>query len=114
MPYIETKTTVKMTEKQTDELTEKLGKAISLLRGKSEAWLMLGFQGGMKMAFRGKRDADVAIAEIKIYGKASPAEYDALTAAVCKIYGEVLGVASDHVYVKYEEVEHWGFDGSNF
>ena len=46
MPYIETKTNVTLTEAQKVELKEKFAEAITLIPGKSEEWLMLGFADG--------------------------------------------------------------------
>ena len=114
MPYIETKTTARITDEKERILREKLGKAIALIPGKSEEWLMLSFVDGCRMAFRGKCDEDLAMVEVKIFGRASEDAYQALTAAICRILHEELGIAPDHVYVKYEEVSHWGYDGSNF
>ena len=33
---------------------------------------------------------------------------------ICKIFDEVLGISPDHVYVKYEAVSNWGWNGGNF
>ena len=41
MPYIKTSTTVKVTKEMEKALTEEYGKAIELIPGKSEEWLML-------------------------------------------------------------------------
>ena len=52
--------------------------------------------------------------EVKIFGSASDDAYDRLTAALTEIMTEELQIPADHVYVKYEEVEHWGWNGENF
>ena len=44
MPCIQTKVSVKMTEQQEKTIKTELGKAISLIPGKSENWLMLTFR----------------------------------------------------------------------
>jgi len=41
MPFIDTKTNVTITKEKEKELKERLGKAISIIPGKSESWLML-------------------------------------------------------------------------
>ena len=41
MPFINSKVSVKTTEKQQKELKTRLGKAISIIPGKSESWLMV-------------------------------------------------------------------------
>ena len=37
-----------------------------------------------------------------------------MTAELTKIYGEVLGVKADHMYIKYAASMDWGWNGSNF
>lgn len=114
MPYISTKTTVSIDEAKEKILKEKLGKAIELLPGKTEAWLMLSFEDNVKMYFKGDNSKPCAYVEVNIFGKASDAAYDAMTAAVCDIYNKELGIPTDRIYVKYEECDHWGWNGSNF
>ena len=113
MPFIDTKTSKTITKEQEDALIKEFGKDIELIRGKSEEWLMLNFSDNCRMAFRGKHD-DVAILEVKIFGKASDAEYDALTKKLCETINKVLNISPDKIYVKYEEVDVWGYNGFNF
>ena len=37
-----------------------------------------------------------------------------MTTEVCKISEEELGIPQNKIYVKYEEVENWGWNGRNF
>lgn len=37
-----------------------------------------------------------------------------MTEALTKILTEALSVPADRIYVRYEEVSHWGWNGSNF
>ena len=56
-----------------------------------------------------KRDRDAAE-----FFKESIEMGEKLTAAITEIFGEVLGLAADHIYVKYEAVGNWGWNGANF
>ena len=114
MPYIETKTTAKVTKEKEIELKEKLGEAIALIPGKSESWLMLNLIDECRMAFKGTLEPDIAMVEIDIFGNASDRAFDALTERVCEVISETIGVPSDRIYVKYREVDRWGWNGSNF
>lgn len=113
MPYISTVTTKKIDEKTKKDLTRLLGEAIEILPGKSEKWLMLRFEGGAEMAFRGDCDSDTAMLEVSLLGKADPAALDRLTARLSEIVTGTLGVPSDRIYVKYFETDTWGYDGGN-
>ena len=114
MPFINTKTSVKITDEKRTEIKSLLGQAIRLIPGKSESWLMLGFEDNIKMYFKGDDSAPTAFIEVKIFGSASASDYDKLTAKITEIFNSTLAIPSDRIYVKYEEVEHWGWNGSNF
>lgn len=114
MPFINSKVTVKMNREKREQVKKRLGEAITLVPGKSENWLMVGFEDEYDLYFKGNQDAPAAFVEVKIYGGASGDVFDKLTGAVCQIFSEELGIPSDRIYVKYEEVEHWGWNSSNF
>ena len=114
MPYIEVKTTKKATNEQESTLFVALGKAIELLPGKTEEWLMLNVEGDKHMAFRGRTDEDMAYITVALVGKAGAENYEKLTKRLCELCEEILGIAPDHVYVKYEEVDYWGWNNMNF
>ena len=103
MPFINSKVSVPLTDSEKETLKGKLGQAISLIPGKSESWLMVGFEDNYSLYFK-----------VKIFGGTTDEAYDKLTARLCQIYEEVLGIPQDKIYIKYEEVEHWGWNGANF
>jgi len=114
MPYIKTTVSKEISESAKLNLQKKLGEAIALIPGKTESWLMLAFEDNVPMAFQGKDDSDYAFIDVSIFGSASDAAYDRLTDAICSIMNEELGIAINHTYVKYEESNHWGWNGRNF
>lgn len=114
MPYIDTTTTVKITAEQEASLISEFGKAIELISGKSEEWLMLNFKGDAHMAFRGTTSPDIAMIDVYVFGKAKDSEYDKLTEKLCETVNHILGVPRNRIYVKYTENDHWGYNGFNF
>lgn len=114
MPFINLKTTEKITDSIKEELTALLGKAITIIPGKSERWLMLNFEGERQMAFAGDAASPAAFLEVKIFGKARGEDYEKLTAILCDTVKEKLSVPKDRIYIKYEEVSDWGWNGANF
>lgn len=114
MPYIHTTTTAKLTDAKKDTLAKRFGKAISVIPGKTEAHLMLGFQDETPMYFAGENDKPMAFIEVKILGTSTKEHFSNLTAEICTILGEELGISGDCVYVEYVEATHWGWNGSNF
>ena len=113
MPFVNSKVSVKMSEEQKDSIKTKLGRAIESL-GKSESWLMVGFEDEYCLYFKGQKTSKIAMVEVALYGKASASAYDKFTAQVCEIFEEVLQIPANQIYVKYEEVDNWGWNGGNF
>jgi len=114
MPYISTKTTVTVNLEKREAIKTKLGKAIELIPGKSENWLMVSFDDQSTMYFKGSNEKPLAFVEVKIFGKSSKDDYCKLTKAITEIIKEELNIQPDCIYVKYEEVSTWGWNGSNF
>ncbi len=114
MPFIQTKTNVKITKEKEEVIKAKLGKAIELIPGKSEGWLMLSFEDDCRLHFKGNNQAGIAFVEVKLFGKASSEAYNKLTAEISGVLHQELAISPTQIYVKYEEVSHWGWNGSNF
>lgn len=114
MPFIGSKISVKISKEKETIIKEKLGKAIELIPGKSETFLMVGFEDEYSLYLAGEKLEKGAFVEVKIFGKASKDSYEKLTAEICKIYEEELQIPQNKIYVKYEEVENWGWNGRNF
>lgn len=113
MPYISSKVNFEITKDNEKKVKEKLGKAISIIPGKREASLMLGFEK-CNMYFKGEEMDKLAMIEVKLYGKADRGAMNELTGEICNIYNAELGIPKENIYVKYEEVEVWGCNGGNF
>lgn len=113
MPFINTKTTVEISKETEKELKTELGKAITCL-GKGEQWLMLNFEDNCRMYFKGDSSKELAFVDIALFSRANDSQYDNMTEAVCNIISKTLNISPDCIYVKYEEVAHWGYNGFNF
>ena len=114
MPFIDSKVSVKITEEQEKELKTRLGQAISLIPGKSESWLMTGFEDDYHLYFRGDNSEPIAYIEVRLFGGPNKAAFQKMTEEITRIYGEVLGIAPDHMYIKYSATPDWGWNGGNF
>lgn len=114
MPFIGSKVTVKILPEKEEIIKSKLGRAIELIPGKSESFLMVGFEDEYKLYMSGEKLDKGAFIEIKVFGKVSKEAFDQMTDAVCKIFEEELGIPQNKIYIKYEEVENWGWNGRNF
>ena len=113
MPYIDTTASVAISSRKEQAIKERMGKAIELIPGKSEDWLMLSFRDNRSMYFQGS-DEPCAICAVKIFGTASEEAYQKLTEALTDIMHEELNIEPERIYVTYEEVGVWGWNGGNF
>ena len=113
MPFINSKVTVKMTEEKKEAIKSRLGEAVASTIGKSESWLMVGFEDSYDLYFQGNRSEESAYIEVSIYGKASSSAFNALTGVICDIFESELSIPKNRIYVKYQEIPNWGWNGSN-
>lgn len=112
MPFIDCKLNVDIDKQQESEIKCELGKAISLIPGKSENWLMVNIQPKCSLYFRGSTDKPTAMVSVTIYGHAQPSAYDVLTPQINRILKSVAGI--EEMYVSYTETGNFGYNGSNF
>ena len=113
MPFIEVKTTEDLSAVAA-ELKSALGDAITAIPGKSESWLMLGFDDEKPMYFKGDSSSPMAFVDISVFGKSTDDGCEKMTKELCSIYNEILGIAPDKFYVKYSGTNQWGWNNMNF
>lgn len=114
MPFINVKTNVSLDENKKTTIKSRVSKAISLIPGKSEAYLMCAVEDGVSMMFQGDDDKNIAFVEVKIFGSSTKENYGRLTVEICNILSEEAGVDGKNCYVKFEEVKYWGMDSFMF
>ena len=67
MPFIHAKLTTTPTAEEMEAIKTDLGKAITKIPGKSEAWLMVQLQGGCALWHQGNVFANIHIVEVNFY-----------------------------------------------
>lgn len=113
MPFIDLKTNKQVSKNDEIALKEALGKAIAILPGKSETWLMLDIHDACRMYFHGS-DAPCAMLQVQVFGKINSERCEQLTTEICRIMDSTLNIPPENTYVKYEEVDLWGWNSQNF
>ena len=53
MPYISTTANIAISGRKEQAIKERMGRAIELIPGKTEGWLMLSFRDNVSMYFKG-------------------------------------------------------------
>ena len=113
MPFINIKTNVDVKKEKEELIKSSLGQLITLLPGKSESWLMINIEKNNSMYFKGS-DSPLALVKVELYGSSSKDNYNKLTNAITSLLNKELSIDEDRIYVRFEEVENWGYSGSLF
>lgn len=113
MPYIEARVSTKLDDKQKTDLKSAFGKALALIN-KPEKYLMVGIEDDYDLYFGGEKLEKGAYISVSLLGDAGTDAYNALTAEVCRIMLDVVGIPADKVYVTFHPVKDWGWNGGLF
>lgn len=110
MPFIDVKLSESLETEKIESVKTKLGKAIPLLPGKSENYLMVNIEPECHLYFKGSNDVPAAMCCVSVFGKASREACEALTAEICNILEAEADVPPNRCYVKFDFCDTWGYD----
>ena len=113
MPFIDSKITMKVSAEKKEAIKSELGQAVSIL-GKPESFLMVGFDDEYCLYMGGNKLEKGAFVSVSLFGSASSGAYEKMTAEICRIYEQQLGIPKDKVYISYTSTGDWGWNGANF
>ena len=113
MPMMDAKLTLKMTDRQKEELKTEFGKLIATLN-KPESYLMVGIEDGYDLWFGGKKLDRGAYVAVSLLGNAPQELYEKLTGQICDLLSRKFEIPGNAVYVTYHPVADWGWNGKNF
>ena len=114
MPFIISKVNIPINAEQEIKLKTRLGKAIELLPGLSEKYLLAGFESDCRFYLRGKNDEAIAYIEVSVFGNENHLGYENFSAAITKIFVEVLNVPPMNIYIKFNDIAAWSVGGVYF
>ena len=107
MPFIISKVNIPINAAQEIKLKTRLGKAIELLPGLSEKYLLAGFESDCRFYLRGKNDEAIAYIEVSVFGNENHLGYENFSAAITKIFVDVLNVPPMNIYIKFNDIAAW-------
>lgn len=113
MPFINTKTNISLSRKQRETVKAELGEAITLIPGKTEKGLMVGFEDSCPLYLAGDCLEPCAVVEIKILNTTTQEAYDAMTKRTTEIISKSLCIDPARIYVIYHNAPAWGSNGAN-
>ena len=113
MPFIDSKVTMKLTPEKEETIKSKLGEMITIL-GKPESFLMIGFKDEYDLYFAGNKLDAGAFVSVQLFGQANSSACDKMTGEICELYSTELGIPKNNIYITYQGISDWGWNGSNF
>ncbi|MCH5268654.1 MAG: hypothetical protein J1E62_09970 [Lachnospiraceae bacterium] len=113
MPFIDSKVTVALTPDKEESIKQKLGQAITTM-GKTEGYLMVGFEDEYSLYLGGKKLDKGAFVSVRALGQVRSDQCDEMTGKISKILDDELGIPAENIYVSYQGIADWGWNGRNF
>lgn len=107
MPYISCTTNHKLTLRQENEITSKLGEIITIIPGKKEENLMIHLSDDQIMYFRGSDDPCMMI-EVHLYNTADFECKKQFTERLTRMINIETNIDVDNIYVSFKEYPNWG------
>lgn len=114
MPLLKLETCVPLSGDELKTLLASLSRIVADTIGKPEQYVMVTC-GHSAMHMSG-RDGHAALVDIRSIGGLSPAVNAKLSAQVCQLLADVLGIPANRIYLNFTEFGpgNWGWNGSTF
>ena len=111
--FIDSKVTVSLSAEKEENIKQKLGQAIGTL-GKTESFLMVGFEDDYSLYMGGNKLEKGAFVSVRVFGKINSSQSNEMTAKICQIFADELDIPGQNVYVTFQGIADWGWNGNNF
>lgn len=114
MPYLKIQSNCSIEAPAAKALMQQASRLVADELGKPEQYIMIDLEPPRPMLFAGS-DAPTAYLELKSIGL--PAAHTAsLSASLCGLLHDVLGVAPERVYIEFADAPRamWGWNGGTF
>ncbi len=109
MPFIRVTSNVEISSEQESELRQKTADIVGNILGKDPARMMTAFEGGVHLCRGTAENAGVpaAFIECKFFGGPDFEVFKEFDSRMHKIYGDVLNIRPEDLYIKYEVINGW-------
>lgn len=114
MPLLKLETTVGLSEEKEKSLLAALSKAMAGTIGKPEQYVLVTCaRSAMRMS---GEPGDAAFVDIRSIGGLTESVNRKLSAQVCQLLADSLGIPSRRIYLNFTDVNaaNWGWNGSTF
>jgi len=113
MPYIEAKLSTKLNEEKKEELQLKLTDIVSKEFSKPKAYIMVNIEDNKNLYMAEKQLEKGAYISVRLFGTTTKPVCQSLTKNICEILAN-FDINPKNVYVTYQPIDLWGWNGSMF
>lgn len=115
MPYISNIISKKISLEEEAIIKTSQAAILQEVASKPERVLMVHVRGDETLYFAGEKCVG-AYVEVKLLGQLSVEQKNQITAKICSLYEDTIGIWQDKVYVTFYELayENWGHNGKTF
>ena len=110
MPFIIARVNTHIDKNQELAIKSEMGRAITLIPGKSEKYLMLGLEDDYKFYLRGDSQK-AALIEASIFGNEDHEGFKEFARETTKIFNEVLNIPPENIYINFADIKTWAVNG---
>ncbi|MBM6774841.1 hypothetical protein [Olsenella profusa] len=116
MPVVHTHCSEPISPEAREALKAAYGRAIEVVPGKSESWLMCLFEGDVPIYFAGDDSAPAAYVEVSVFARdaVDAGVWERFTEEVTPAIARELGVDPARLYIRYGWTPDFGWNGANF
>lgn len=114
MPFIISRVNIPLSDEQETALKAGLGQAISLVPGKSEASLMLGFEDSYHLYLNGENSLPMAYITVAVFSNHCHRGYGQLSGAISQLFHCILDIDPARIFINYEDIPAWSVAGRTF
>jgi phenylpyruvate tautomerase PptA (4-oxalocrotonate tautomerase family) len=114
MPYLSIQTNQSLDENKTQDILQKMSKAVSKILSKPENYVMIAIQGGTPMSFAGSSEPS-AYVQLKSLGLPEESTTN-LSEEICSLVSAELNIDAARIYVEFVSPERhlWGWNKKTF
>tara|TARA_B100000315_G_C14347112_1_gene482299 strand:+ start:340 stop:684 length:345 start_codon:yes stop_codon:yes gene_type:complete len=111
MPYLRIQTNMTVDSGVGDDLAAAASTTVAGKLGKSEDYMMVALESGVRMLFAGSKEP-LAFLELKSIGLVAE-QTEMLSAALCGLIENRLHIPQERIYINFSSVERkmWGWKG---
>ena len=106
MPFVVMRANVPISKKQENVLKDRFGRAKEQVPGKSEAGLLLAFEGDAQLWLAGG-DEPIAYVEASVFANERHEGYEAFVADVAAALHDVLDIPQARVFTRFSDIPAW-------